>query len=497
MRLLHLFRAATATPKTKSGLKRLAGAKFWAASFGAAALTLMGASAQAASFAGLGGLPGGSFSSSALGVSADGSVVVGSSSGTNGTEAFRWTVTDGMVGLGDLPGGSFGSQANAVSADGSVVVGSGSGTNGFEAFRWTEADGIVGLGDLPGGDFSSQANGVSADGSVVVGSSSGTNGTEAFRWTVTDGIVGLDDLPGGSFGSQANAASADGSVIAGSHANTNHIQKAFRWTAVDGIVRLDIPSGHGYSVSQANAISADGSVVVGWIDIFANAFIWDSTNGTRILSDVLTNDFGLDLTGWSLYSANGISADGLTIVGSGMNPNGREEAWIAQLDPIPGSSQENPILPERFELIGGHQFVFNNVPRGFWYDPPAAFGFEYTMLSDSLFTQILDFPVGIDTDDLFTVTVGDNVLGEFGPGQSVDFVSLLGGGVSSFTVTGIDPLVDGSDPTAFPIRLDFNTETASFEMRALTASTPEPSVLIGLGTLALTTGALLKRKRQA
>ena len=49
-------------------------------------------------------------------------------------------------GLGDLPDGEFGSSASAVSADGSVVVGSSSSKNGPEAFRWTIAKGIEGLG---------------------------------------------------------------------------------------------------------------------------------------------------------------------------------------------------------------------------------------------------------------------------------------------------------------------------------------------------------------
>ena len=73
-------------------------------------------------------------------------------------------------GLGDLPGGGFNSYASSVSGDGSVVVGfSSSVNNAYEAFRWTSTGGIVGLGELPGGGFSSTANGVSGDGSVVVG----------------------------------------------------------------------------------------------------------------------------------------------------------------------------------------------------------------------------------------------------------------------------------------------------------------------------------------
>jgi len=536
MSLLNLFQAAPAAPQLKPGFKRSATSKIWAAVLGATALTLVSSSVQAASFAGLGGLPNGSFSSGAFGVSADGSVVVGRSNGANGGEAFRWTNTDGMVGLGDLPGGRFSSGALGVSADGSVVVGSGSapirreafrwteadgmvglgdlpglgffseardvsadssavvgsslGNDGIEAFRWTEVDGMVGLGDLPGGRFDSDAWGVSADGSVVVGFSESASGREAFRWTEADGMVGLGDLPGGRFFSIARDVSADGSVVVG-RSDTSNSTVAFRWTEADGMVRLsDLPG------SDAWGVSADGSIVVG--SRRSEAFRWTESDGMRNLSNILTDDFGLDLSGWRLHTAADISADGLTIVGIGTNPDGRQEAWIAQLDPFPGSSQDNPILPDRVELVDDPRFVFIEVPRGQWYDPPAAFGFEYTMTSDSLFTQILDFPIGIDTDDLFTVMVGDTVLGEFGAGQSVDFTALLGGGVSSFRITDIDPLVDGNDPTAFPLKLDFNTETASFEMRALTAtSTPEPSTLLGLGTLALAGGTLLRRKRKA
>lgn len=103
--------------------------------------------AQAASFQGLGFLPGGMFDgSTANGISADGSVVVGRS--RNDEEAFRWTQATGMVGLGTLPGGAFSSFALGVSADGSVVVGTTSGSNFGQAFRWTQATGMVGLGVL-------------------------------------------------------------------------------------------------------------------------------------------------------------------------------------------------------------------------------------------------------------------------------------------------------------------------------------------------------------
>lgn len=78
-------------------------------------------------------------------------------------------------------------------------------------------------------------------------------------------------------------------------------------------------------------VSADGTIVVGVGNSASGseAFIWDSVNGMRSLQSVLTEDFGLDLTGWTLNEALGVSNNGLTIVGRGINPNGFLEAWIA------------------------------------------------------------------------------------------------------------------------------------------------------------------------
>jgi probable HAF family extracellular repeat protein len=91
--------------------------------------------------------------------------------------------------------------------------------------------------------------------------------------------------------------------------------------------------------SNAHAVSADGSVVVGTAFSPSNpnyqAFIWDAAHGMRSLQQVLTDD-GLNLTGWVLTDARAISADGNTIVGNGLDPNGKGEAWIANI-PEPGT----------------------------------------------------------------------------------------------------------------------------------------------------------------
>ncbi|CAK9076044.1 PEP-CTERM sorting domain-containing protein [Durusdinium trenchii] len=346
--LLLLSNITDAAPVSFTGLGDLPGQFFFSSAYGVSAdgTVVVGASysgsgreafrwTSGSGIVGLGDLPGGGFSSIGYGVSADGSVVVGDGLSTSGQEAYRWTAGSGLVGLGDLPGGNFESQARGVSADGSVVVGKGSSASGYEAFRWTSSGGMVGLGDLPGGSFSSSAHSVSGDGSVIVGEGNSASGFEAFRWTSSGGMVGLGDLPGGGFSSSAQSVSADGAVVVG-WGDSASGQEAFRWTSGSGMVGLGYLPG-GFS-SQAYGVSGDGSIVVGrsFTSQGREAFLWDDDNGMRNLKDILTLDYGLDLTGWTLDEARGITADGRAIVGTGTNPNGRSEAWVAVV-PEPSS----------------------------------------------------------------------------------------------------------------------------------------------------------------
>jgi probable HAF family extracellular repeat protein len=286
---------------------------------------------------GLGTFPSPHPSSAASAVSADGNFVVGSSNVNNESiEVFRWTQNTGLLGLGDLPGGIVQSFPFGISADGNVVVGFSASANGREAFRWTQAGGMVGLGDLPQNDFYSEAYGVSADGSVVVGYSRSASGPEAFRWTQEEGMVGLGAPDQNQFESRASAVSADGSVVVGyafypTAEQTGRFQP-FRWTQAGGMAKLgDLPNGVLTTQVPAVFVSANAAVVVG-TGYPGDPFIWDAANGMRNLRDVLVNQYGLDLTGWTLTSATGISADGLTIVGNGVHAGfGNSEGWVACL----------------------------------------------------------------------------------------------------------------------------------------------------------------------
>jgi probable HAF family extracellular repeat protein len=266
----------------------------------------------------LGVLPG-SQTAAARGVSADGSVVVGTAVDSNNqSHAFRWTSSSGLVNIGTNPGQP-GADAYGVSGDGNVVVG----TSG-QAFRWTS------LGMQPLGSGLNSAYAANADGSVVVGQA----GTSAFRWT-SGGAQDLGTLiPGG--GAAAYSVTPDGNVVVGTATANNSIGHAFRWTAATGMQDLGqlLPSDGG---SSALGVSADGSVVIGSGYVFPigyRGFIWTSQTGIVDLNSYLPT-LGLNLTGWTLTSATAISADGTKLVGYGTH-NNIDEAWIVTI-PSPGT----------------------------------------------------------------------------------------------------------------------------------------------------------------
>ena len=347
---------------------------------------------QAATFQGLGDLPGGGVQGYAIGVSADGTTVVGHSLSAAGDEAFRWTADSGIVGLGDFPLGAFDSFATMASNAGTVVVGYGTLASLYRPFRWTSAEGMVDLGDLPGGGANGFATGMSADASVICGQSSSASGTEAFRWTATGGMVGLGDLPGGAFDSSAWGVSADGTAVIGD-GTTAAGREAFIWTSAGGLVPLGfLPGGGSYSGAHgvsnggtfvvgasdstnttpgngeayrwsaaggmvglgdlpggtfnsfANGVSADGRVVVGGSDTSSGtqAMFWTSQCGMRNLKEYLLALGVTGVSGWTLQDAHGVSSDGGVIVGYGINPSGNTEPWIARFPPCGAGSGSVP-----------------------------------------------------------------------------------------------------------------------------------------------------------
>jgi probable HAF family extracellular repeat protein len=280
---------------------------------------------------GLGDIAGGDFGSMATSVSRDGNTVVGRGTAQEFSlnDGFRWSADTGIQPLGHFstPGTNY-SYALGVSGDGRIAVGASRSGAGNEAFRWTDDEGLVGLGDLPGGAFESYADAISDDGKVIVGESKSNAALEAFRWTAADGMQGLGFLPGLTTESHANSVSDDGSVIVGSDGN-----QAWHWTKQTGITPLNLVLEFNGINQRPIAVSGNGSTIVGseFLDGGPRAFRWNAIRGTQSLQSLLPSEYGLNLAGWTLTYANSVSFDGTVIVGEGINPGGRREAWVVNL----------------------------------------------------------------------------------------------------------------------------------------------------------------------
>jgi probable HAF family extracellular repeat protein len=360
------------------------------------ALTASASLADVPTFWGVGDLAGSTYKSEMFAISADGTTAVGSSEGGNGREAVRWTSGGGLVGMGVLYPLDPDSEATGVSSDGSVIVGTSRVDTGDRAFRWTSGGGMLQLGTLscPDVDPSTSAQGVSSDGLGTVGIAawcSGSSGTlnGALWGGGGTGITDLGDLAGGPGDfSSAEGADADASIVVGIAAAASGQNEGFWWdgsihelpghagamersgaraTSADGSIivgyantstidtgdlEATVWTGAGYTTltllgalpgapspsSDAMAITSDGSIVVGRArnaDYEDVAFLWDSSGGMRELKHVIEQEYGLDIGGWELRAATGISDIGpegeFSVVGVGRNPNGFTEGFVVYL----------------------------------------------------------------------------------------------------------------------------------------------------------------------
>ena len=108
------------------------------------------------------------------------------------------------------------------------------------------------------------------------------------------------------------------------------------------------------------AVSANGGVVVGISsELICNPFpncveddraiAWTPRRGLIDLR-VELESLGLDLTGWTLAEATGVSTDGTVIVGRGINPSGDAEAWRAEVPSLAWPANV-PVLPGHTLLL--------------------------------------------------------------------------------------------------------------------------------------------------
>lgn len=337
-------------------------------------------------FYGLGFLPG-TISSEVEHLSGNGNVVVGTCGCCQETGSmsygFRWTLAGGMEDLGTFPGGPQQTVALGVSPDGSIVVGRGRddeetvipfarlSANGLDAIpaplnsqsseiiRAVSTEYLIGsayfnatstlpyrwrLSDyhsdpipvLPGVQFAYPTD-ASYDGSTIVGNSRQDMNSDSrvFLWTLANGPEEIG-LPNGARHVGAGAVSGDGRLVVLDAVFPAFVQRSYSWNRESGFSLLPLPPNG--TQSTARGANVDGSVIVGEVQLIGpggfvgRAGLWTRYHGFEDLNEILPL-MGIDLSGWNLRQARSVSADGLSIAGDG-NHNGMSESWLARLDPI-------------------------------------------------------------------------------------------------------------------------------------------------------------------
>lgn len=269
----------------------------------------------------------------------DGSVISGncfgsaSSGGGLLSRVFRWTASGGMQDIGSLPGSSGSVSGGYMNDAGDVIVG----WDSVGAFRWSSDHGIQQLA-LPAGAVASNmtARNVSGDGTTIVG----WNATSAVRWNAA-GLAEVLAEPTGSFASYAYSTNGNGSLVAGVSASRSSgvlVQSLTLWADGGSVETLGVLSGGRHSVPFD--MDAAGETIVGADQYIQEAFVWHRLVGIVSLYDYL-GSLGADLTGWSRFSsAQGISADGSIVSGTGIY-NGEARAFVFSgltFASVPGAS---------------------------------------------------------------------------------------------------------------------------------------------------------------
>ena len=309
-----------------------------------------------------------------LGISADGSTIVGRFLNEAGTARVASLIRDGGAPIPIVSDADSG--LTDASADGRVVVGGrgrgpGLSGEGGRGFVWDELNGVRDLSALTGVTDVMTALAVSNDGRVVVGSTwpeIGYLGARGYSWSEETGYVQLPLVDRGTQ-SLALAISGDGSTIVGTtRVGTSPIpsfnrQTATRWTEEGAILlprgdyEIELTSGEtrpGGTVFArfANSVSGDGSVIVGQAQFltetgstegFGSFIYFGDTDETRSLKRVLQERGASDVNDWMLETATNISDDGRVVTG-----------W-ARWNDLSGP------LPEELRQMGVEFFAFRAV----------------------------------------------------------------------------------------------------------------------------------------
>lgn len=260
---------------------------------------------------------------SALAVSDNGVIV-----GTNG-HACSWSASTGLVDLGVLPGETS-STATGVSSDGSVIVG----VSGKSVFRWTEQSGMSLIASTsPSNNTVAVAGDCSADGSSFVG---GING-RPFIWKSGSGLS--FPVPWSGF---FRHVSPDGSRVTGDVTDVFYKEGVM----VSG-GRVTYIGNSAFPVTSFISVENGGSFGVANVTLqgVTTAYLWSREGYLGKLQDYLVNSGASTAAGYTRLRSAILSADGASIGCVATDANGNDNAVYATLT-VPAPT--GPLLQDIF-----------------------------------------------------------------------------------------------------------------------------------------------------
>ncbi|MBS0189901.1 MAG: hypothetical protein U0573_00095 [Phycisphaerales bacterium] len=201
-------------------------------------------------------------------------------------QASRWTSNGGTEPLGFLPGGT-NSFAVGISADGSVVVGRSEklispGNIEQRPFRWSGGGGMQEIPMISGAGGFGEAMDASADGSVIVGQSDG----QAFMWDAVHGTRSIQQVLA-SHGHdtlgwtlvEATAISDDGTIVAGIGINPDLQTEG--WVA--NLTDVCTPPGSVGEVSLG-VVAVEGGAATGTDQNFGSVFTANDLTSSGVVA---------------------------------------------------------------------------------------------------------------------------------------------------------------------------------------------------------------------
>jgi uncharacterized membrane protein len=238
--------------------------------------------------------------------------------------------------------GAIAGAAFDINGDGTVAVGyfTDGAANGLRGARWDP----MGMGmplPSPGGFVSHAAGAVTRDGRFIAGTAKdGMNQPFVVFWGPQGTQLPPTRRPPIAASEiETHGVNADGMTVAGTIWDPAFSNFAFVSTATDnGNIRIPTPM-NGMTPLRSNIwdVSDDGQVLVGDVDpsmpgtmVPMQATVWKPDGGAQPLM-AMAMGARIDLLGWQLTRAYGVSADGKVIVGEGRDPNGVRGGFILRL----------------------------------------------------------------------------------------------------------------------------------------------------------------------